>query len=173
MAADPSIAAAPLSSSEEPRRWRRKLIIGLLGVFAIAALQSLLFIPGVIEANFCRNLFGIPFYLVYLPLCSVLVCLIALRLQLRFGLIWLLLAFVSSSYESAEKFEFLWSLALSPLTVYFREVIARFGDVVTAAACDIPYAPIQFWAAEAYGYGATSIGLLICIAYRFWPRRSN
>jgi len=159
-----------LSSKEEPGRWRKRLVVGLLGTFGVAMLQSLLVLPGiVIHGGLCRVLFGIPFYLVYMPLCSALVCLVALRLQLRFGLIFLFVAFLSSSYQNAEDYEFVGSFALSRLTVYFREVIARFADIVTGTACQVPYEPVQIWAAEAYGYAATSMGLVICIAYRFWP----
>jgi hypothetical protein len=161
---------APLSSREEPRRWRKRILIAVVGVFAVVALQTVAFLPGIVS-GLCWNLFGIPFYLVYLPFAGLAICFVALYLRLRFGLLFLAASFLSASYQKAETYELIWSSAVSRITVYFREVIARYADIVTGAACDIPFGPLQLWAAEAYGYGVTSVGLVACAAYQFCARR--
>jgi len=169
----PSSARGLLASDEEGRRRRKRLLVGLLCTMAVAALQGLLFGVGLAGVGFCRLLFGIPFYLAYLPLASALLCLIALRLKLRFGLIFLCVVFVNSAYREAALYEMVMSFALSPRTVYFREVVARFPEIVVGMACEIPYAPLQVVAANAFHYATSAIGLLGCIACRFWPRREK
>jgi hypothetical protein len=171
MTAQPS-AIGSLSSQEEPRRWRKKILIAIGGVFAVVVLQAMAFLPGALSQDgFCRGVFGVPLYLIYLPVAGMFICFVALRLRLRLALLLLAAMLLNASCKSAETYELMWSSALSPVTVYFREVIARYADIVTGAACKVPYQPIQFWAAEAYGYGATAVGLLACAAYSFWPRR--
>jgi hypothetical protein len=92
-----------------------------------------------------------------------LLCLLALRLRLGFGLLYLLVAFLLMSYQAAKNYARIFGWPI----VQFREVVSEFGDIVTGACT---YPDQQLWAAEAYGQATMSIGLLGCIAYRFRPR---
>src|SRR5262245_38874022 len=92
------------SSHEEPQHWRTGLVAGFLSIIAVVAAQQALFVAGWLGIGICRTWLGVPFYLVYLPLSSVLLCWLALRLHLRFGLVYLFVAFLLMSYEATENY---------------------------------------------------------------------